>query len=464
MPEVHAKLSASISKRWMWGDIETPTGVELKGCPGSITLSGQVIEKPKANLAADTGTAAHEMGENCLLKGITPEDFVAQHPKDYITVRGSDDKIIKIPITEKMVQDVTMYTNTIWSDVAELEEDLGVEAQIYVEEEFSLNWLFDDATFEELADRMVESDHYPDVDDEFEAEELLRTWLTMFGTNDCSVVYPGKALYIYDYKNGRWPVPAENNTQFLYYAVGAAQVHNWDFEYVEMMAVQPNSMDSDKVPRWRITIDELREWAAIFKECAINTIFHPDVFNTGEHCHFCPARGLCKKQHDDAMEAAQLDFEDDFGVVEADESDDSEIIQIGENQITANQMKKILDNADFIKNFVSAVQHAAFNQLNSGNNGIKHQIGQKLVYKKKNRAYNTPESEIIAYCEDELLLEREEISAPGKLLAMSKLEAIIGSDEIEQFVERPDPELIMVPMDDKREEVIPAIDDFDDEL
>lgn len=464
MPELHAKLSASISKRWMWDKIKGPNGYPLKGCPGSITLSAKVIEPPRANAAADTGTAAHEIGEKCLLEGITPEEFQSKHPKDYIAIRGSQGNIVKIPITEKMIESVNLYTNTIWSDIEHYEAEFGVEAQIFVEEEFSLNHIFSDEDFEQIAEFIAESDYYPDIDD-LDAEEYAREWLTMFGTNDCSVVYPGKALFIYDYKNGRWPVPAENNTQFLYYAIGAAEVHNWDFDYVEMLAVQPNSTDEEKTPRWRITKDELKEWVPVFRRCALHTISYPDEFNTGEHCHFCPAKGMCQKQADEAMSAAELDFEDDF---EQNDEGNFDVKLAPIDSLSYAHMRKIIDAGDDIINFVNSVRAAAKGLLIANDSTARSELGMKLVHKKKNRKIHATDQEIIDYATEELLLDISDITQNAgkpKLLPMSKLEDVLGKDEMKQFISHPDPDIIMVSADDEREEVVlnPA-DDFDDDL
>lgn len=465
MPEIHAKLSASISKRWMWDKIKGPNDYPLKGCPGSITLSSKVVEPPRSNIAADTGTAAHYMGEKCLLDGKTVDEFVSNHPKDYINVTGAQDNIIKIPITEQMIEGVRLYTNTIWSDIEHYEKQFGVEAQIFVEEEFSLNHIFSDEDFEEIAEFIAESDLYPEIDD-LDAEEYAREWLTMFGTNDCSVVYPGKALFIYDYKNGRWPVPAENNTQFLYYAIGAAEEHNWDFEYIEMLAIQPNSMDEEKTPRWRITKEELLEWVPVFKECALNTIRHPDEFNTGEHCHFCPAKGMCQKQANDAMDAAKIDFEEDF--IENDKGN-YEVSLSPIDSLSYNDMRKILDNADAIMDFVKGVQTASKNMLLANNKEARNNLGKKLVHKAKNRKIHATDQEIIDFATNDLLLDindiTENLPEHGKLLTMSKLENVIGKEEMKQFISRPEPDIIMVSEDDSREEiVISAADDFDDDL
>lgn len=453
MPILHSKLSASISKRWMQGF--TPNGKELGGCPGSITLSAKVIEPPKSNAAADTGTAAHEIGEKCLIKGITPEEFRLNHPKDYITVKGQDDSIVKIPITDKMIEDVSFYTNTIWSDIEFYEKKLKTEAKIYVEEEFSLNSIFTKEDKEYLINFLVESDFYPDITDEFDAEEVIDEFLQMFGTNDCSVFYPKKALFIYDYKNGRWPVEAEDNTQFLYYAIGAAIVHNWDFDYVEMSAIQPNSMAEDKNPRWRITKDELKEWVNIFHECAIKTITEPNNFKSGEHCHFCPARGMCEQEASDSMKSAQIDFEEDFQLND-DNTYSLSLSPIG--SLTYEKMKKVIDNADLIINFVNSVRASAKTLLENGNSEAREQLGYKLVEKPKNRKIVATDEEIIVYCTDELLLDISDITEPlpkyGKLLSMTKLEKVIGSENMKQFIDRPDPEVIMVPESDTRQEVV----------
>jgi hypothetical protein len=103
-------------------------------------------------------------------------------------------------------------------------------------------------------------------------------------------------LRVYDYKNGRTPVSAENNPQLMYYALGALGASNDLFvDKVVITIIQPNAMnDDDVVKKWTITAEELYDWA--------NDVLRPGAERTtdanaplleGDHCAFCEAAAFC---------------------------------------------------------------------------------------------------------------------------------------------------------------------------
>lgn len=460
MPEIHAKLSASISKRWML-NVEK----NLKGCPGSIIRSWN-CKSDGRNDAADIGTAAHLIGEWGLNEGKNPSEFPANHPTPYIDVDGNH-----IEINDSLIDGPTRYCETIWEDIERLEDDYLDEGQLFVEEQVCINKIFEDGDIEKALKFVNENNSIPvcaaDLGGELDTcakyyEYYVNELFNMFGTNDASFLIPGAILCVYDYKNGRWPVEVENNTQFLYYALGAAFAHDWNFEEVEMVVVQPNDMNNEeKVRRWRITKDELREWIPIFRQAALDVIYKHDTFNPSQdNCHYCPAKGECESQKQLVSDICKIDFAEDY---EEDESGKEVLVAPPLGSLSYDELRRIVDNADFIKNYVESVSSVVRKLIENGDSDTKQKLNRKLVKGSSRRTYKYTDKEIIKYLEEDLLLDRSDFMVE-KLIPMSKLQKVIEKPEFEQLVEKPEPPIIMVPYDDKRPEIeTGAKSDFEDE-
>ena len=462
MPEIHAKLSASISKRWML-NVEK----NLKGCPGSI-IRGLEYPSSGPNDAADTGTAAHLIGEWGLNEGKHPREFPEHHPTPYIDVDGNH-----IKIDDDLISGPTVYCETIWEDIQELEDEYLDEGMLFVEERVGINEIFEDGDIQKLIDFVDENTMVVPVSANMLSKEtptcrdyfvrFINEMFNMFGTNDASYLIPGAILCVYDYKNGRWPVEVENNTQFLYYALGAAFAHDWNFEEVEMVVVQPNDMQNEeKVRRWRITKDELRAWIPIFRQAALDTIYKWDTYTPSrDNCHFCPAKGGCEDQKKLVSDICKIDFAEDFE--EDTDTDEEVLIAPPLAGLNYDELRRIADNADFIKNYVDSVLKLVRNLVETGDDEMKERLNRKLVLGRSRRSYKFTDKEIINYLEEDLLLDREDFMVE-KLIPMGKLEKILEEPEFKQIVHRPEPPIIMVALDDERPEVETAAkSDFEDE-
>lgn len=467
MPEIHAKLSASISKRWML-NVEK----NLKGCPASITYPMRFpISKAEPNLAAATGTAAHYIGEWSLNEGKHPTEFASHHPKPYIVVDDGAGGVMKIDITDDLVSGPTLYCETIWADIERLEDEYLDEGQMFVEEQVCINEIFNESDLDDLTEFAVNNNILqltgPDIDaieDEGNNEymyyrEIIKDMFNMFGTNDFSFLIPGEYLGVYDYKNGRWSVDVENNTQFLYYALGAAYAHDWNFEVVEMVVIQPNDgSNPEKVRRWVITKEELATWIPIFRQAALDTIYKWEEFNPSkDNCHYCPAAGACKAQMDNAKELVKMDFADEY-------VDEQKIglPQIG--SLTYEQLGLIVKNADAIKNFVDSVVKFSKSRIMEGDDDMKKAAGKKLVAGRSSRKYSMTDAEVIEYLKDELLLDESDFMTPGKLMTITKLEKVVGKEVMAELTHRPEGSPTLVDEDDPREELATgAASDFEDD-
>lgn len=240
--ELHSHIGASSAYRWI-------------NCPGSVRLYAQLPARHATEYAA-TGTVAHALCEECLVKGLDPERFLGE-------VREQDG--FKVEVTEQMVQGVTLYVGRVRDDLARY------GGKLLVEQSFDLSWV------------------YPG----------------MFGRNDSCIV-PDQALgtlRVKDYKNGRKPVAAQENPQVMYYGLGALGQHNlWSVEMVEMEIVQPNGIGKSVFDMWTCRTKVLYEWANdVLRPAAIATEAPDAPCRMGDQCVFCEAAAICPAKREAAL-------------------------------------------------------------------------------------------------------------------------------------------------------------------
>lgn len=100
------------------------------------------------------------------------------------------------------------------------------------------------------------------------------------GTLDVLLV-KGKTAVIYDYKNGTWPVKAENNLQLLCYAGIVAE--HLDLNEFYGVIIQPNSKAKDKITVAQYPLELVESHRERVKAAA-----NSDERKVGQHCLFCP--------------------------------------------------------------------------------------------------------------------------------------------------------------------------------
>lgn len=111
-------------------------------------------------------------------------------------------------------------------------------------------------------------------------------------------------LYIWDYKFGRMGVEVSENTQGLYYAMDQRTIST--VKNVVFTIHQPRYFKAEPVRRWKFSRSTLMEWSEKFK-AAFDEAHKPDAsLNVGDHCHFCPARGLCPALYERVKELATV--------------------------------------------------------------------------------------------------------------------------------------------------------------
>ncbi len=226
-------------------------------CPGSLDLSEQAPPQLESS-AANEGTKAHELMELALNGNI----------KDVAKFFKNDD------YPKTMLKDVQGFVNFVRSQ-------LKPGFELLVEERIELTSL-----------------HPTEA----------------FGTVDVAIIEPFGALHIIDFKYGYGYVDHNQNSQMIYYALGLAHKHNFDFEKVMTTIYQPRTAeDADTAARTsHYSIDELKTWEGIFKKAiakAENADLKSDL-NHGEHCKYCPAKIICPAITSKALNDARLDFDD----------------------------------------------------------------------------------------------------------------------------------------------------------
>lgn len=217
-------------------------------CPGSVRLS-RGIESVSSKYAEE-GTLAHEIAADLLL--------------------GRDSKV---KATDEMMEAICVYVDEVDSLVGTIANFI-----IEVEKKFDL------------------SSVHPGL----------------FGTADCVVYDPNKKkLYVYDYKHGAGiSVEVENNSQLMYYGLGALISMNVPCEEVELVIVQPRCPHpTGKIRRWCFPAIDLIDFQADLKEFAEATEKEDAAIVPGDHCRFCPAAAICPALHEKALSQAKVEFQ-----------------------------------------------------------------------------------------------------------------------------------------------------------
>lgn len=402
MGSVHAKYSASGSSQWL-------------NCSGVIGMKS-LVPPPEQSEAAALGTAAHELLEICLKNN----EEAYEHEGAEIFV---NDKAYVVD--DNMIDAVQQCI-----DVARSYMDDYPHAEIMLEQRVDIS-------------SIVDSD--------------------MFGTVDIRIAIPYEKLIIIDYKHGSGvPVEVEDNTQLIYYALGSALEDDFEFESVEMVIVQPRCPHPDGAVRsYELTMEGLTQWISKFKdgvekakiaEEAIKKKKKPiaKYVDAGSWCKFCPATAICPARHKQAVETAQLEWDDYEELTMKPKKDPP--------NLATEEMLSILKNGAMIKDYIDEVTAYAQNLLEAGT----EVPGYKLVKKRAYAKFNSDDEEIIGKLVS-LGYDHDKI-ARTKLETITKLRKICGKEVIDKLTHIPDTGNIIAPISDKRPSVEPSVfSDFEDD-
>lgn len=376
----HSRIGASTCERW-WN------------CPGSVKLVESVPPQLESPYAAE-GTAAHELGEMCLRDGKDACDHVGEFAKS------------GIEFTDEMAEAVQMYLDVIRFDMSTY--DLTKE-DIKVEHRF----------------------HLTSIDD------------AAYGTNDCNLPVFLDKVIVYDYKHGKGvAVDAEENKQLMYYALGAAQLG--DYETIEVVIVQPRAQHRDgPIRRFTMTIDELNAFGAELKNRIEDTRDPKAPLRCGEWCKktFCPAMAVCPEVKKRVSRDAMIVFDKPIVNLPAPET------------ISELELRRLLDGMPLIEQWLKNVFAYAEAKANRGEKVLDY----KLVRGKEgNRKWTDVDKAGLFLLEQGLDQDKifdYKLKSPAVLEKLSKE----VKETIKSLVSRSEGKIILVPTSDPREEVSPSV-------
>lgn len=377
----HAELSASSSDRWI-------------NCPGSVLLSRGLPSE--SSIYADEGTAAHELAEKCLSSGTDPREHVGT----VIKVHGNE-----FTVDQEMSDFVAVYVDHIRS----LQAQAGVGGLI--EHRFTLAKLGPPAPMHGTADFVLH-------------DKKLRR------------------LYVSDLKYGRgYVVDASNNSQLMYYALGAivSLGLNNEVDEVHMTIVQPRAEHPDGPVRTEVIPSlALVEFGMDLLASAEQALKADQPLVTGKHCKFCKAKFKCPEIAQQALRVAGEEFEFDEEVAV------KRVLTLPDPKLlTIEQIAAYLPKLDLLEDWIAAIRQGAHHELEQG----REVPGYKLVNKRANRSWAVSEEEVIKLAKKNKL-KKDQLYDKPSFLSPAKMEKLFKFPD--SFTKSVSSGTTMAPSSDKR--------------
>ncbi len=360
-------------------------------CAASVRLS-EGLENVSSK-AADKGSAAHALGELCLLEGKDSANFIGHVFKDYPDY----------PVDEDMAEAVQAYLDAVNAAKAEM----GVGTELFLEHKFDLTWL------------------HPDLG----------------GTNDASLVSLGEILWVFDYKHGYEYVNHVENPQMMSYALGALHEHLGMFTEVRMTIVQPNlPNEKDAVRTYSTTPEKIYEFAERLLVMAEEVNAGTSEPVAGDHCKYCLAKRhmKCPAFSEHKFNIARNSF---AGYLQT-----NELVLPEPQDISPEWLSQILDAANAFNDWIKTVEEYAIRQAQRGIIPPDY----KLVKANTKRKWKDD-----ALAEMLLSLELgEEVYAARKLLSPNQIEKLLKKNkselDISDLYQKPEGGLTLVKISDAR--------------
>lgn len=239
----------------------SPSGFHrAQACPGSVRLEAQFPDTD--NEHSLRGSAAHYVGERCLLENEDPKQYLGQE----ISVAKVDGSIARIKMDRDDIDAVSVYVDYVKLRM----QQLGISP-------------------EPSGGMQIETKVDPGV------------WLSrndISGTADC-ILSTDDVIEVIDYKHGYGLVEVENNVQLILYAIGACALRDWSgsdqTETIKMTIVQPRAPHvRGPVRSWEIPAYELFGMLEGLRLAAAATDDADAPLNPGEsQCKWCRAKATC---------------------------------------------------------------------------------------------------------------------------------------------------------------------------
>ncbi len=396
-PTKHSEHGASKAKRWM-------------SCPGSVRKTRGMFN-PSSPYARE-GTAAHDIGERCLEKGVDALTFLGVVvPVAYWDEAGIEhaDNVV---VTEEMCEAVQVYVDYVMSMVDAPTDELMLEI------EFDLN--------------------------------PLNPPVPMFGTSDATLWKQStKHLHVIDYKHGAGvAVDATENEQLMYYALGALVEVKKAPDTITIHIVQPRGFHPlGPIRTFTFTLKELKEFKDQLFDAARATLEPDAPLNIGDHCRFCPALAVCPAQQANALAVAQQEFTVmDEALPDPDE-------------LSTEHLALVLAKGDIVVDWIKAVRKHVISKLDRG----EEVPGFKLVPGRGGNRRWIDEEKVSKYLAGKKLKVDERFHR--KLISPAQAEKLLktrGAKLPGELWSKPEPGLKLVPDADSRQALLPSTQtDFD---
>lgn len=312
---VHATLGASSAHRWM-------------ECPGSVRLSEGLPDS--SSEYADEGTAAHEIGARALEKGVDADLWLD-------TVIQTDGMENPVTVTDEMTEAVQVYVDYCRKRQKEAASSAGMNS--WIETRFDLAPMNPPAPMYGTADFVL---WQPPQKPQRQKVPGRTAVLTMPKPSLLEVV---------DYKHGKGVVvEAEENEQFMYYALGAVVELKVKPDKIRVTVVQPRANHPAGIIRsWEFGWDELVAFKKKLFERALATLEEDAPLNPGDHCRFCRAQAICPAQQALVEETAQATF---GALVQVEEREQA---LVDPEALSLDQLKRAVELEPIIRSWFSAV-------------------------------------------------------------------------------------------------------------
>jgi len=405
----HAKLSPSASSRWL-------------ACPGSIGLTANI--KSKSGSAAMLGTTIHQAGEN-ILNG--------EHCEPGISITFDPEYNLPMQwLNQSGYNEAKSYADYVQAICKkDKDHELLIEMKVDISQIYPQDY---------------------DIGDE-----------TMTGSADAVVVENGN-LHIIDLKTGAGLVSAEENSQLKIYAYGAYEELSvfHDINNIILHIVQNNERTGgDRTNSWETTPDEVIDWInKIVKPTAEEALSDNARCIPGEsQCRWCDAASFCEAANAHAQEIVDDIFEDIEDHLDEGASE-KEVIKNSAQIVSLENVTKFMEGFKFLENLNKAYEQRIFDELSQGN----EVDGYKLVKSQTRKKWS---DEIAAFDKLKTWTKLDEI-APRKLITPTQAEKLLGKmstkkqNVFNELWEKPEGELKVAPMSDKRPAEQPVVNNFDD--
>lgn len=407
----HSVLGASSCYRW-WN------------CLGSIRMNKGKINK--VGSAAKEGTAAHQIADYCLRNSEKSSVFIGF----VVEVEGE-----KFTIDEEFSDNVQVYLDECNKTVSQCGS-----AKIFVEEPIDL--------------------------------QSLGPPIPMFSTLDFAVYDSDtKILYVKDLKYGFVNVEAEGNLQLKYYALGASLSIGEEIDQVEICIVQPRGFDGVKIKKQVFNASELKVFSEELMRKAWATQEPDAPLVSGDHCKYCLSAGSCPAQ---AMEALSLACHFDC---EEEPVIDTKALGIRKiENLTTEDLVNIYNKRELLIDFLKVVEEKLKNKCEL----FDEEVPFKLVANQSRRHWRFDDLATSFAIKKETSLKDKDLYEEPKIKSPAQIEKTYdkllkdkGNKKNERdrlvdsllssLTDKKSTGTIMVPLEDKRDDVRENINVFETE-